>query len=97
MYYEKDDSDDKQAFIKSCNARNLAMDLLSEDENNVTTGEQTIASSSLTNQGITIIRTISLGDSNKNQAIIQYKAEKDSEIIATIKTTLVPNAVHWCS
>ena len=97
MYYEKDDSDDKQAFINSCNARNLAMDLLSEDEDNVTTGEHTIASRPLTNQGITIIRTISLGDSNKNQAIIQYKAEKDSEIIATIKTTLVPNAVHWCS
>ena len=97
MYYEKDDSDDKQAFIESCNARNLAMDLLSEDKGNVTTGKHTIDSSSLTNQGITIIRTISLRDSNKNQAIIQYKAEKDSEIIATIKTTLVPNAVHWCS
>ena len=97
MYYDREDSDDKQDFISLCNARDLASELLSESEDDVTTGEQTINSSSLSNQGITITRTISLDDSNNNQAIIEYEAEKDSEVIATIKTTLVPNAVHWCS
>ena len=97
MYYDREDSDDKQDFISLCNARELANALLSENEDDVTTGEQTIDSSSLSNQGITITRTISLDDTNNNQAIIEYEAEKDSEVIATIKTTLVPNAVHWCS
>lgn len=97
MYYDREDSDDKQDFIGLCNARDLASELLSENEDDVTTGEQTINSSSLANQDITITRTISLDDSNNNQAIIEYEAEKDSEVIATIKTTLVPNAVHWCS
>ena len=97
MYYDREDSDDKQDFISQCNARDLASELLSENEDDVTTGEQTINSSSLANQDITITRTISLDDSNNNQAIIEYEAEKDSEVIATIKTTLVPNAVHWCS
>jgi len=97
MYYDREDSDDKQDFIDLCNARDLASELLSENEGDVTAGEQTINSSSLSNQGITITRTISLDDSNNNQAIIEYEAEKDSEVIATIKTTLVPNAVHWCS
>ena len=97
MYYNREDSDDKQDFISLCNARDLANELLSENEDNVTTGEQTINSSSLSNQGITITRTISLDGTNNNQAIIEYEAEKDSEVIATIKTTLVPNAVHWCS
>ena len=97
MYYDREDSDDKQVFISLCKARDLASELLSENEDDVTTGEQTINSSSLANQDITITRTISLDDSNNNQAIIEYEAEKDSEVIATIKTTLVPNAVHWCS
>ena len=97
MYYNREDSDDKQDFISLCNARDLANELLSENEDNVTTGEQTINSSSLSNQGITITRTISLDGTSNNQAIIEYEAEKDSEVIATIKTTLVPNAVHWCS
>ena len=97
MYYDREDSDDKQDFISLCNARDLASELLTESEDDVTTGEQTINSGSLSNQGITITRTISLDDSNNNQAIIEYEAEKDSEVIATIKTTLVPNAVHWCS
>ena len=97
MYYDREDSDDKQDFIGLCNTRDLANELLSENEDDVTTGEQTINSSSLSNQGITITRTISLDDSNNNQAIIEYKAEKDSDVIATLKTSLVPNAVHWCS
>ena len=97
MYYDKDDSDDKQDFIGLCNSRSLASELLSDNEDDVTTGENIINDSSLTNQDITITRTISLDDSNNNQAIIEYEAEKNSEVIATIKTTLVPNAVHWCS
>ena len=97
MYYNREDSDDKQDFISLCNARDLANELLSENEDDVTTGEQTINSGSLSNQGITITRTISLDDTNNNQAIIEYEAEKDSEVIATIKTMLVPNAVHWCN
>ena len=97
MYYNRQDSEDKQDFISHCNARDLARELLSENEDSISTGEQTINSSSLTNQGITITRTISLESSNNNQAIIEYEAEKDSKVIATVKTTLVPNAVHWCS
>ena len=97
MYYDREDSNDKKDFISLCNARDLAKELLSENEDDITTGEQTINSSSVGDQGITITRTISLDDSNNNQAIIEYEAEKDSEVIAMIKTTLVPNAVHWCS
>ena len=97
MYYNKEDSDDKKDFRALCNARALADELLSENEDDVTNGEKTINSSSLSNQGLTITRTISLDNSNSNQAIIEYEAEKDGEVIATIKTTLVPNAVHWCS
>ena len=97
MYYDREDSDDKQDFIRLCNARDLANELLSENEDDVTTGVQTINSSLLSDQGITISRTISLDDTNNNQAIIEYEAEQDSEVIATVKTTLVPNAVHWCN
>ena len=97
MYYEQDNSEDKQDFINSCNARDLARELLLEDVDNVGRGEATIASSSLDSQDITITRTITLDDSNQNQAIIEYEAEKDSKVIARMKTTLVPNAVHWCS
>lgn len=97
MYYDRQDSDDKQDFISRCNARDLARELLSENEDSISTGEQTINSSSLTNRGITITRTISLESSNNNKAVIEYEAEKDSKVITTIKTTLVPNAVHWCS
>lgn len=97
MYYDKDDSDDKQDFVSLCNSRSLASELLSDNEDDVTTGEHIINDSSLTNQDITITRTISLDESNNNQAVIEYEAEKNNEVIATIKTTVVPNAVHWCS
>jgi len=97
MYYDKDDSDDKQDFVSLCNSRSLASELLSDNEDDVTTGEHIINDSSLTNQDITITRTISLDESNNNQAVIEYEAEKDSEVIATVQTILVPNAVHWCS
>ena len=97
MYYNKDDSDDKQDFIDLCNSRSLASELLSDNEDDVTTGEHIVNDSSLTNQDITITRTISLDESNNNQAVIEYEAEKNNEVIATIKTTVVPNAVHWCS
>ena len=106
MYYDRKDSDDKKDFISHCDARDLARDLL-EDENDVSTisrGKKTIYDSeydeentALFNQDITITRTISLDDSNKNQAIVEYEAEKDNKVIATNNTTLVPNAVHWCS
>ena len=98
MYYEQDDSDDKQDFINSCNARDLAKELLDEDIDGITTGEQHIQTNdSLANEEVTITRSISLDDSNSNKAIIKYEAEKESKVIATIKTTLVPNAVNWCS
>ena len=97
MYYNREDSDDKKDIIELCSERDLASELLSENEDNVSIGEQTINSSLLSNQGITITRTTSLNDSNNNQAIVEYKSEKDSKVIATIKTTLVPNAVHWCN
>jgi len=96
MYYNREDSDDKQDFMEHCNARDLAKELLSEDENGVTTGEKAIPSSLLADRNITITRSISLDDSNNNQAMIEYDAEKDNKVIATLKTTLVPNAVHWC-
>ena len=97
MYYNASDSDDKDEFIESCNARSLAKELLAEDINDVTTGDETLDNSSILDSEITLTRTIALDESNSNQAIIEYKAEKDSDVIATIKTTLVPNAVHWCS
>ena len=97
MYYDKDDYDDKQDFVSLCNSRSLASELLSDNEGDVTTGEHIINDNSLTNQDITITRTISLDESNNNQAVIEYEAEKNNEVIATIKTTVVPNAVHWCS
>ena len=97
MYYDQEDSDDKKDFSVLCNSRALANELLSENKDDITTGKKTINNSSLSNQGLTITRTISLDNSNSNQAIIEYEAEKDSEVIATIKTTLVPNAVHWCN
>ena len=97
MYYDASDSDDKDEFIESCNARSLAKDLLAEDVNDVTTGDETLDNRSILGSEITLTRTIALDESNSNKAIIEYKAEKDSDVIATIKTTLVPNAVHWCS
>ena len=97
MYYDREDSNDIRDFINSCNARDLARELLQENEDDVTTGETSISpGSSLANQDVTITRTISYG-SNNNQAIIEYDAERNDEVIATIKATLVPNAVHWCS
>ena len=96
MYYDQKDHEDKQDFISSCNNRDLAKELLSEDENQVTTGKKIIYNSSLDEQDILITRTIALDDSNNNQAIINYDAEKNNEVIATIRTTLVPNAVNWC-
>ena len=97
MYYDASDSDDKDDFIESCNARSLAKELLAEDINDVTTGDETLDKSSILGSDITLTRTIALDESNSNQAIIEYKAEKGSDVIATIKTTLVPNAAHWCS
>ena len=97
MYYNREDSDDKQDFMEHCNARDLAKELLSEDENGVSTGEKAIPSSLLADRNITITTIISLNESNKYQAIIKYEAKKDNKIIAMINTTLVPNAVHWCS
>ena len=93
MYYE---SENKEDFIERCNARDLARELLEEEGSPFTDGQQSIPSP-LDDQGITITRTISLNGSNENQAIIEYEAEKNNEVIATIKSTLVPNAVHWCS
>ena len=105
MYYDRKDSDDKKDFIKHCKAVDTEVDtdptltekLLSEKKNNVTTGKEDISSVWLEDRGIKITRIISINDSNKNQAIVEYEAEKDNKVIATINTTLVPNAVHWCS
>ncbi|MDC0315678.1 hypothetical protein OAL32_01995 [Synechococcus sp. AH-551-G15] len=101
MYYDRKDSDDKKDFIRHCKAEGtdptLTEKLLSEKKNNVTTDKEDIPSSWLEDRGIKITRIISINDSNKNQAIVEYEAEKDNKVIATINTTLVPNAVHWCS
>ena len=93
MYY---DSENKENFIERCNTRDLARELLEEEEAPFTDGEQDIHTS-LNEKDITITRTISLDDSNNNRAIIEYEAEKNNKTIATVKTTIVPNAVHWCS
>ena len=58
MYYNREDSDDKQDFMQHCNARDLAKELLSEDENGVSTGEKAIPSSLLADRNITITRSI---------------------------------------
>ena len=98
MYYEPDDSSDKNKFKESCENRILAKELLG---NNKDLGEENerikIPTDGLAyREGIEIFRRISYGD-NENQANVEYEAEKDSEIIATVQTILVPNAVHWCS
>ena len=101
MYYDREDSNDKKDFIKHCKAEGkdptLTEKLLSEKENTVTTDKEDIPNRWLNKRGIEITRIISLNESNKNQAIIKYEAKKDNKIIAMINTTLVPNAVHWCS
>ena len=96
MYYDKDDTEDKQDFIESCHARHLAEELLDQKKDDITTGEKAINGKLLKNQNVTITRSISVDEENKNKAIIEYQAERDDVVIATIKTTLVPNAVHWC-
>ena len=98
MYYEPDDSRDKNKFKESCKNRILAKELLG---NNKDLGEENerikIPTDGLAyREGIEIFRRISYGD-NENQATIEYEAEKDNEVIATVQTILVPNAVHWCS
>ena len=98
MYYDKDDSDDKDKFMKSCKNRVLAKELLDENKDLGKKGEKKKVSTDGISEkhGISISRVISFGD-NENQATILYEAEQDKKIIATIKTTLVPNAVHWCN
>ena len=98
MYYEPDDSSDKNKFKESCKNRILAKELLG---NNKDLGQENerikIPTDGLAyREGIEIFRRISYGD-NENQATVEYEAEKDSEVIATVQTILVPNAVHWCS
>jgi len=97
MYFEERNSDDKQDFIRLCNERDHARELLSENEGGVNEEEQLIKEIRSPNQNITITRNITLDDSNNNQAIVEYEAEQGSEVIATMKAILVPNAVHWCS
>jgi len=92
MYYN---SENKEDFIERCDERDLARELLMEEGAPFTDGRQPVASL-LDDKGITITRTISINDTNGNQAIVEYEAEKNNEVITTIKTTLVPNAVHWC-
>ena len=98
MYYESDNSVDKDNFNYSCKNRILAKELLGENKDLGTKGEKIKISTDgiVDREGINITRTISFGE-NENQATVVYEAEKDSEVIATVKTTLVPNAVHWCS
>ena len=98
MYYESDNSVDKDNFNYSCKNRILAKELLGENKDLGTKGEEIKISTDgiVDREGIKITRTISFGK-NENQATVVYEAEKDSEVIATVKTTLVPNAVHWCS
>ena len=97
MYFEERNFDDKQDFIRLCNERDHARELLSENEGGVNEEEQLIKEIRSPNQNITITRNITLDDSNNNQAIVEYEAEQGSEVIATMKAILVPNAVHWCS
>jgi len=98
MYYEPDNSIDKNKFKDSCEKRILAKELLDKNKDLGEKDERKkIPTDGIADkEGIEIFRIISY-DGNKNQATIVYEAEKDSEILATIKTTLVPNAVHWCS
>ena len=98
MYYESDNSVDKDNFNYSCKNRILAKELLGENKDLGTKGEKIKISTDgiVDREGVNITRTISFGE-NENQATIVYEAEKDSEVIATVKTTLVPNAAHWCS
>ena len=98
MYYERDNSEDRNKFKESCENRALAKELLDKNKDLGEKDEKREISTDgiLDSQDISITRVISFGE-NENQATIVYEAEKDSKVIATVKTTLVPNAVHWCS
>ena len=98
MYYERDNSEDRNKFKESCENRALAKELLDKNKDLGEKDEKREISTDgiLDSQEISITRIISFGE-NENQATIVYEAEKDSKVIATVKTTLVPNAVHWCS
>jgi hypothetical protein len=94
MYYDRNDSADKKDFIKLCKAKGgLTENLLLDEGNKDLKGKNPINSP---HKDITITRIISQVELT-NKATIEYKAEKDNKVIAALNTTLVPNAVHWCS
>ena len=90
------DDDNKQAFINSCQNRQLAKDLLAAKINGVTTGESTLSSSGYELNGVVVQRRIELDENNGNRAIVEYQAQRNNKPIAYRKAILIPNAVHWC-
>ena len=90
------DDDNKQAFINSCQNRQLAKDLLAAKTNGVTTGESTMSSPGYELDGVVVQRRIALDENNGNRAIVEYHAQRNNKPIAYRKAILIPNAVHWC-
>ena len=90
------DDGNKQAFINSCQNRQLARDLLAAKTNGVTTGESTLSSSGYELDGVVVQRRIALDKNNGNRAVIEYQAQRNNKPIAYRKAILIPNAVHWC-
>ena len=90
------DDDNKQAFINSCQNRQLAKDLLAAKTNGVTTGESTLSSSGYELNGVVVQRRIELDKNNGNLAVVEYQARRNNKPIAYRKAILIPNAVHWC-
>ena len=88
--------ENKQDFIKSCQKRQLAKDLLAANVDGITTGQATLASSSHLLKGITIERSIELDKDNQNRVFVKYEARRNNKQIAYHKAILIPNAVHWC-
>ena len=90
------DDNNKQAFINSCQNRQLAKDLLAAKTNGVTTGESTLSSPGYELKGVVVQRRIALDENNGNRAIVEYHAQRNNKPIAYRKAILIPNAVHWC-
>ena len=88
--------DNKQAFIRSCQNRQLARDLLADKANGVIAGQSSLNSSDQLLSGIKIARKIDIDSNNGNRAVVEYEATRKSKRIAYHKAVLIPNAVHWC-
>ena len=88
--------DNKQAFINSCQNRQLAKDLLATPTDGIASGESTLSGTGHLLKGVVVKRRINLVENNANSAVVEYEALHNNKRIAYRKAILIPNAVHWC-